>query len=305
MSTTQFTVACDMSTSHNTATANDDTIAETTNIDNTTGAEHLPGAILESRASPECPDLIPTEPMVEPEICLLSGLEALNISSPPPQGKLDNQHPYWTDLYITCGSSSGHNNNSECYICLEAIAPTDETLTHETCGLSFCRFCIETWLQEGNNTCPKDRERIFAPEVPHPTYENLYITYGASPRNCDKECPICQEDIAPIDETLTHEICKLSFCRACFETWLECGNDTCPTCRGPIPDNGYYSDEESDSENDTSTETETGSEYESDWDSDVSGSSSSWESGWDSDDDDTIYISLERYAQITATRSLW
>jgi len=303
-------------------------------MENTANVEHLPGAILEPQAGPERRILINTEQTVDPETSPVLGPEAQNRPSTPPQCNLENRQPCFTDLYITYGACPCYNNNGECYICLEAITPTDETLTHKKCRLSFCRACLETWLGEGNNTCPNDREPILALETPHPTYANLYITYGASSRNNDMECPICQEDIASTDETLTHETCRLSFCRACFETWLEGGNAACPNCRVPLPAKdgesrgprnypNYYSDEELDSENETDTESESGSYWESDWDSDASGSSSGWETdsdsgddetgsgdqseaqGDDSDDDHTIYMSLERYAQVTTVRSLW
>ncbi|KAK5093039.1 hypothetical protein LTR70_000494 [Exophiala xenobiotica] len=212
-----------MATSENSATAIDNFNPGPTIMDNTANVEHLPGAILESQAGPERRVLINTEQTVDPETSPVPGPEAQNRPSTPPQGNLENPHPCLTDLYIT---------------------------------------------------------------------------YGASSRNNEMECPICQEDIASTDETLTHETCRLSFCRACFETWLEGGNAACPNCRVPLPAKDdesrgprnypdYYSDEEFDSENESDTEAESGSYWESDWDSDASGSSSGWETDSDSDDDET------------------
>lgn len=81
-------------------------------------------------------------------------------------------------------------------------------------------------LQERSASTQDDTSRI-----QHPLYANLYITRGPSAHNNDCECPICQETITPISETLTHGTCQYSFCRECLETWLAGGNTTCPCDR--------------------------------------------------------------------------
>lgn len=69
-------------------------------------------------------------------------------------------------------------------------------------------------------------------------YWGLYITGGASPKNNNNECPICQDVLADTDECLEHTECELSFCYDCLLTWLEGAHFSCPICRGPI----YYED---------------------------------------------------------------
>lgn len=64
---------------------------------------------------------------------------------------------------IDCEARTGPGAEGEttCPICLEAIEQDTETLTHIICKNTFCRECLQRWVQEqkqgGFAGCPIDR----------------------------------------------------------------------------------------------------------------------------------------------------
>ncbi|KAK5945175.1 hypothetical protein PMZ80_002379 [Knufia obscura] len=74
--------------------------------------------------------------------------------------------PDYMNVLVTQGPSP-RNNEGECPVCQDVIAPTAETLTHQTCQLSYCRDCLQSWVDSSDGTCPYDREQIRA--QPRPT----------------------------------------------------------------------------------------------------------------------------------------
>ncbi|KAK5938006.1 hypothetical protein PMZ80_009595 [Knufia obscura] len=75
-------------------------------------------------------------------------------------------HPHFIDLLITHGVPlRTDKEDQECPICKVEIEPTDESLTHTSCKVSYHRECLEHWLKD-NSTCPFDRQ-IFTTNPKH------------------------------------------------------------------------------------------------------------------------------------------
>ena len=47
---------------------------------------------------------------------------------------------------------------NECSICLDTMQP--HNISENNCGHQFCKGCIDSWLDDGKNTCPMCRQPI-------------------------------------------------------------------------------------------------------------------------------------------------
>lgn len=96
----------------------------------------------------------------------------------------------------------------DCTVCLEKI--NNMELCINNCGHTFCKPCIDGWLDKGKRSCPLCRQDIRYFENNGDKYRVIFKTINNSQRPSQNRRPILNPDYVPINRKLFNTI-KLAF----------------------------------------------------------------------------------------------
>jgi len=96
-----------------------------------------------------------------------------------------------------------YSEKEPCAVCLEEIDEAEEC--KNSCGHSFCKACIDNWLDQGKNQCPLCRQDIKYLET---KYSNYRIIIKTTTQNANQRInPIIRSpDVVPVNRRVFYTL---------------------------------------------------------------------------------------------------
>ena len=108
------------------------------------------------------------------------------------------------------GKSDKELDEFTCGICHEILV---EPMVTKCCQQTYCRQCIEEWLQR-QNTCPNDRKSLIKQDL-CPAPRLVVNLLNEMSVKCDYHLDGCQE-VVPYSQLSTHlKSCEFNLCKTC------------------------------------------------------------------------------------------